>query len=108
MNHAQFEIVSAQVAVGLCADARPCLVIYPPKNNMVTVLPISSQGDLCTDRNIFFVLELGHPDFKATGLSKKSFIAALQEYSTPIFAVKRSYGHLTGELLAEFKKWYGL
>lgn len=104
----QFEIYSAEVRLGLCADARPCLVLFPPKADGVIVLPISSQGDLCLDPNIHFPLSPEHPDFKATGLKKKSYILAVREHVLKLPMFKRRCGLLTGELLAEFKKWYGL
>lgn len=89
-------------------DPRPCLVLFPPVGDEIPILFMSSQGDLCLDRQKFFAIEKSDPDFAATGLEKKSFIYGERAYKVKREAVIKRIGRLSGRLLAVFKKWYGL
>jgi hypothetical protein len=101
------DIVLARVEFKDCDDLRPCLVIYPFKSSIIGILPISSQPELF-EAGYHFWIEKAHPDYRATGLTKRSYVLDNKIYDLEMTDVKKRLGRLDGDLAKEFKDWYGI
>jgi hypothetical protein len=107
MNPSQFDIFLARLRFGKCNDVRPCLVLYPPQNDTITVMAISSQETLFDFRSHLWI-EPTHPDFRATALKRRSYFCGNEVDRILNSELGAKLGRLEGTLLAEFKDWYGL
>lgn len=98
-----YEIYSAQVKWSDCEDMRPWIVV-DLHGESCGCFPIASE---CYLGNCFY-LDIGDPDFRATGLTKSCHIhyASIIEFSQS--RLERRRGELTGDLLARFVKEAGL
>ena len=97
----RFEIHNATHTWRQCADLRPWLVVDVLTSGAALCFPISGQK--FGSQN--FELNVAHPDFPRTGLTKSCFVAygALFEIRAATFARRR--GELAGSLLDEFRFW---
>ncbi len=103
---APYDIVLAAVAVGESDDPRRCIVLRV-KPDGVIVLPCSAQLDLI-DENRDFLVRDDRPEFRETGFTKTSYVMNRDPAFVEQSLVKKRYGSLTGDLLREFKDWYGI
>ena len=87
-----------------CEDARPCVILDPPRRNRVTVALISGS-DLYQGPPTHVLIEESHTDFKETGLDRTSFVAGDQIHEVKLGDLKRKRGALKGGLAAAFKRW---
>lgn len=55
-----------------------------------------------------FKIEDNHPNFKATGLTRTSYVIDDYVRDVALSEIERVYGHFEGGLAHEFKDWYGL
>lgn len=103
---APYDVVLAAVVVGESHDPRRCIVLRVRPDGVV-VLPCSAQLDLI-DENRDFLIRDDRPEFGETGFKKTSYVM----HRDPAFVeepfIKKHYGSLTGDLLREFKDWYGI
>lgn len=103
MNPKPYQIYFIPVRLNESRDQRPCIVIHEPANKTVAVLLISGQTDLY-DRSQHFLLDIAHPDFSATGLSKSCYVLP-RVVDVPSAQFLRFKGVLKGELLKDFLRW---
>jgi len=105
MNPQPYEIHFAIVRLNESGDQRPCVIIDPPQDNTVAVLLISGQLDSFNSAE-HFLISANHPDFAATGLSKSCYVLS-RVVDVPTSQLTKMKGALTGDLLKEFKRWFG-
>ena len=103
---APYDVVLAAVAVGESHDPWRCIVLRVRPDG-VTVLPCSAQLDLIDERRDFLVRD-DRPEFKETGFTKTSYVMDRDPAFVEQSLVRKRYGSLTGDLLREFKGWYGI
>ena len=101
---APLSVVLAAVKVGYSEYPRPCGLLAIDEQNNGIVLPVSSQMDLYRP-NIDFLLDDSHPDFKATGLPKKSYVIAIEALRVAPAKIRKTYGQLQGKLASDFLVW---
>ena len=87
-------------------DQRPCIVLSEPRNGRVLLAPLSSALDLYSP-TLHFLIRDDHPDFKATGLTKTSYVIGNELRDSPVELLGDHLGRFEGELAGEFKKWIG-
>lgn len=104
MPPALFDIVNARKVWGGCEDQRPWLVVELRPGGVVGAFPISGQcyqGDC-------FELHPDHPDFAATGLTKRCHVHHTSIVELLPGEILRPRGVLTGGLLRAFRDEAGL
>ena len=106
MNPACYDIYWAHFPYGHSNDLRPCMIYEVLANGNYTVIPISSALDLF-DRRDHFMLHKNHPDFPATGLRKESFLGVSRIRELRGDKLAKRLGVVTGQLLQDFKIWFG-
>lgn len=99
-----FDIYNATLRWRGCADTRPWIIVGPR---------VGADWDCSRSRGQYsagntFTVEMGHPDFPATGLSKTCHIHYGSIIQVPESCFDRRRGCLGGELLAEFRKASGI
>jgi len=104
-----FEIYRLKVAWRNCEDARPWIVVQTRPNATFGCFPISSQcyGQDC------FPLDMSHPDFAFTGLTRSCFVICttvydLHEDQFSVDGTLQLKGELLGEFLRDFRKFAGV
>ncbi len=104
---APLDVVLAPVKVGWSADPRPCIVVRVATRQLLLAVPCSSQFDLYRPGTDFLIPD-HHPDFKATGLSRSSYVIGGRVFRLDAGAIMKTYGRLSGELAEGFRRWAGL
>jgi mRNA-degrading endonuclease toxin of MazEF toxin-antitoxin module len=90
-----------------CNDERPCVVLSESSGeNRILIAPISAQMDLFSPL-LHFKIEKDHPDFKATGLNRTSYVMGnkLREIDSSDFIAR--LGKLDGDMAKRFQDWIG-
>jgi hypothetical protein len=99
-----YEIYYAKHRWRGCDDPRPWVIVECRPNGLLECFPISGE---CYDGECFPMYGT-HPDFAATGLAKDSYIHDKYLIELEPNEFLRRKGELTGNLLAEFRKYAGL
>lgn len=99
-----YEIYNATFMWRNCADMRPWLIIGPDMDGLIDCFPISGENyyGSCYELNI------GHPDFAATGLTKSCYVHYVSNVQVPKTAFAKRRGELKGDMLASFIEASGL
>ncbi|MBI4569883.1 MAG: hypothetical protein HY719_15935 [Planctomycetes bacterium] len=92
------EIWYARVTWNDCPDERPWLIMEQ-RGETFCCFPVSGQ---CYRREECFFLDVDHPDFKATGLTKSCYIHFVSLFELPHDVFSRRKGRLEGKLLQRF------
>lgn len=94
------------VGLGLCLDARPCVVLAG-LGDKALVCCLSAQFDCAKDGDV--TLLKTDPDFDASGLKKDTYIPDYREIRIPMGALKRAarVGRATGDFKKKIDALYG-
>ena len=97
----------AGVEIGICTDARPCIILQV-HNTTALICLLSAQFDLAEGHEI--TLLKTDIDFPASGLKKDSFIPDAPERDIAINVLQRStlLGQVAGDFKLRVEKWFGI
>lgn len=95
------------VEIGLCKDARPCVVLQVhSKTALICVL--SAQFDMAEGHEI--TLLKSDADFKPSGLDRDSFVPDAPERDVALSVLEKSIflGHAVGDFKTKIEKMFGV
>jgi hypothetical protein len=101
-----YDVYWAKVNYGHSTDARPCIVLEVLSGNRVVVAMLSSAMPLFNSL-IHFAVTPTHPDFKATGLKRDSYVEGTELHVLESDELIRIAGRFEGDLAREFENWIG-
>jgi hypothetical protein len=97
----------AGVEIGVCSDARPCLVLQVFKSTALICI-LSAQFDLAEGHEI--TLLKSDANFPESGLKKNSFIPDAPERDVSIDVLEKSIrlGKADGNFKRQVEQWFGV
>lgn len=101
----QFDIAAYPFPLGPVQYRRPCLIV-DRFGQQFELLAISTKQLGRSEDS--FLIRADHPDFKTTGLRESSFVLAVPKIAVVFTAFGDRIGELSGQLRADFRKWYGI
>ena len=105
MDLCPFDIVLAPVKVGYSLDPRWCIIL-DICDELVRIVPCSAQLDLYRENTDLLFDDTAV--MKTAGFRKPTYAIALnQVLVVHIAEIKKKYGHLPGNEIKRFKKWFG-
>jgi hypothetical protein len=106
MQFEPYQIWRAKVSLGMSNDLRPSVIITPISNSELRLMLLSSAMELYRP-DIHFLISDSIPEFAATGLKRRSYIIGEKVVLARPEHMQKHLGLLTGQLVADFKKWIG-
>jgi hypothetical protein len=103
MPYSTYDVCLYAVPVGEATYPRPCVIVQIVSDSLALLAVSTKQYS----NHQCFVIDKGHPDFGATGLTETSYV-----FGSPVIEARndkiiRKLGTLDGGLKRDFIEWIG-
>jgi hypothetical protein len=100
-----YDLYLGRIAFNDSNDRRPLIVLSTFAGDRVRVAMLSGNLDLFEPARDFLI-EKGHPNFTATGLTRTSYVFGDYGAEVGLASLERRKGRIEGLLLDEFRMWW--